>query len=158
MPNFDLGGNKAFYSLDSDFIQMPFRQQFDSVEAYYETAFHELVHWSEKRVGFDRTQPENSYALGELIAEIGACFLMGELGLPTTDNLENHAAYVKHWLKGMSGDPRFIFRGVCSGHQSRRILAELQSHFRTDRKAGSRRIAVLTESGAGHRPVSFQDT
>ncbi len=47
--------------------------------------------------------------MGELIAEMGSCFLMAELGLPVTNNLGNHAAYLKHWLKGME-DPKFIFK------------------------------------------------
>lgn len=107
---FRYGGNQAFYSVAADFIQLPHRFQFGTPEAFYETGFHELCHWSEKRVGFDRSQPENTYALGELVAEMGACFLMGELGLPTTDNLENHASYLKHWLEGMTDNPKFIFR------------------------------------------------
>lgn len=111
------GGNRAFYSLDGDYIQMPFRHQFNSSEAYYETALHELCHWSEKRVGLDRNQPENSYAFFELVAEIGSCFLMGELGLPTTDNLDNHAAYLKSWLKGME-DPKFIFRAAAQASKA----------------------------------------
>jgi antirestriction protein ArdC len=48
--------------------------------------------------------------MGELIAELGGCFLCGELGLPTADNLGNHAAYLQNWLSGMANDPRFIFK------------------------------------------------
>jgi antirestriction protein ArdC len=104
------GGNEAFYRSGEDFIQVPFSHQFESAEAFYETMFHELCHWTEQRVGFDRSKPENSYALGELVAEIGSCFMMAELGLPTTTNMTNHAAYLESWLKGMNGDPKFIFR------------------------------------------------
>ena len=111
------GGNKAFYSTGDDYIQMPFRHQFESPESYYETAIHELCHWSERRVGFDRSQPENTYALGELVAEIGSCFLMGELGLTTTDNLDNHASYMKSWLKGME-DPKFIFKAAAQANKA----------------------------------------
>jgi len=104
------GGNDAFYRQGDDYIQLPHRHQFKSPEAFYETAFHELCHWAEKRVGFDRSKVENTYALGEMVAEIGCCLMMGELCLPTTSNLTNHAAYVKHWLTGMADDSRFIFR------------------------------------------------
>jgi antirestriction protein ArdC len=106
------GGNKAFYSLAGDFIQLPFRHQFDSPQDFIETTAHELCHWCEKRIGFDRSQAENSYAFGELVAEIGCCLMMGELGLPTTSNLENHVAYLKNWLKGMADDSRYIFRAA----------------------------------------------
>ncbi len=112
------GGNQAFYSLTDDYIQMPFRRQFVTPEAYYETCFHELCHYSESRTGFDRAKPENDYGFGELVAEIGACFLMGELNMPTTENLENHAAYLKSWLKGMNDDPKFIFRAAAQSSKA----------------------------------------
>jgi antirestriction protein ArdC len=122
------GGNTAFYSVDGDYIQMPFRHQFESPVAFYETAFHELCHWSESRVGFDRSQAENSYALGELVAEIGSCFLMCELGLPTTSDLTNHAAYLKSWLTGMNDDPKFIFRAAAQASRA----VEFVMSFRRD--------------------------
>lgn len=122
------GGNKAFYS-PGDFIQMPHRHQFDTAEAYYETLAHESVHWSESRIGFDRSQENDAYAIGELVAELGSCFLMGELGLPTTDNLDSHAAYVGHWLKAMKGgDTRFIFRAAATASKA---VDFLLSHVRT---------------------------
>ncbi|QDV56244.1 ArdC family protein [Rosistilla oblonga] len=112
------GGNQAFYSPSGDYIQMPFRRQFVKPEAYYETCFHELCHYSESRTGLDRAKPENSYDFLELVAEIGACFLMGELQMPTMENLENHAAYLKSWLKGMNDDPKFIFRAAAQSSKA----------------------------------------
>ena len=47
--------------------------------------------------------------MGELIAEIGGCFLASELGLPVSDQT-NHVAYVEHWLQAMKNDPSFIFK------------------------------------------------
>lgn len=112
------GGNRAFYRPSDDSITMPFRHQFDSSEAYYEICFHELCHWSESRTEFDRSKPENSYSFGELVAEIGSCFLMGELGLATTDNLDNHASYLKNWLSAMADDPKFIFRAAAQANKA----------------------------------------
>ena len=48
--------------------------------------------------------------MGELIAELSSCFLATELGVPNTEDLENHAAYVKNWLKAMKDDSNFIFK------------------------------------------------
>lgn len=131
------GGNEAFYRASEDYIQIPFRHQFESPESHYETAFHELCHWTEKRVGFDRSQAENTYALGELVAEIGACFLMAELRLPTTSNLTNHAAYLKSWLTGMNGDPKFIFRASAQASKA----VEFVMSFSRDR------VAIVEPSG-----------
>ena len=106
------GGNEAFNRRDEDFIQLPYRHQFESPEAFYETAFHELVHFSEHPSRLNWNRAEEGYAMGELIAEIGSCQMMAELGLPTTTNLSNHAAYLQHWLKGMADDPKFIFKAA----------------------------------------------
>ena len=90
------GGNRACYSLAGDFICLPPKSSFIG-GAYYATALHELAHWCECRVGWDREK--NAYAMGELIAEMASCFLATELGVPNTEPLENHAAYVKNWLQ-----------------------------------------------------------
>ena len=41
------GGEQAFYNPVGDFIQLPNRERFGSLGAFYETALHELAHWSE---------------------------------------------------------------------------------------------------------------
>lgn len=106
------GGGKAFYSPSGDFIQCPPRATFTEPDEFYETVLHELVHWSEhaSRLNWSRKEAENTYAMGELVAEIGACYLARELGVPASDNLTNHVAYLANWLKAMRSDPRFIFK------------------------------------------------
>ena len=114
------GGDRAFYSLPmpaaswpnhktGDTITMPARSRFDSPEVYLETCLHELSHWAEVRVDWDRSQ--HGYAMGELVAEISACYLASELGMPIT--LEQHAAYLKSWCDGMKDSSSFIFK-ACS--------------------------------------------
>tara|TARA_R110000868_G_scaffold208062_1_gene457272 strand:+ start:5330 stop:6214 length:885 start_codon:yes stop_codon:yes gene_type:complete len=99
------GGNQAYYDIPGDYIQVPNRDQFAG-SAYYEVLFHEIVHWTEKRLNWDRNN--NGYALGELIAEIGACYICSELNIPMND--ENHHAYLDGWLKKMKQDSSFIFK------------------------------------------------
>ena len=48
--------------------------------AYYETAFHELGHHSEVRLGWDHRK--HGYDFGELVAEMTASLLSAELGVP----------------------------------------------------------------------------
>lgn len=121
------GGNKAFYSPGGDFIQMPHRHQFESSEAYYQTLAHELVHHSESRIGFDRAKEDNAYALGELVAELGASFLLAELGLPASENIENCTRYLDHWLKAMKGDTKFVFKAAATASKA---VDYLLSHVR----------------------------
>ena len=114
------GGDKAFYAPSQpegswpnhtrgDFITMPERKLFVSTEAYLQTVLHEMAHHSEVRIGWDRRQ--YGYAMGELVAEISACYVAAELGMPIT--LDQHAAYLKSWCAGMKDSASFIFR-ACS--------------------------------------------
>lgn len=103
------GGDRAYYHRpieddDGDYIRLPHKTQFEAEKEYYASALHELAHWSEVRVGWT-----GSYALGELRAEIAASFLLTELGVPQSDDLTNHHAYVAEWLKALRNDPRFLF-------------------------------------------------
>ena len=102
------GGHRAFYRRpiggDGDYIQMPPKQSFSPPKEYYATALHELMHWSECRLDW-----KGNYAEGELRAEIGACYALAELGVPQSDDLTNHHAYLENWLAALKSDPRFIF-------------------------------------------------
>jgi antirestriction protein ArdC len=105
------GGDRAFYVPETDTIHMPNRTQFKEAD-YFDTVFHELAHWTEQsaRLNWDRSKPGNTYAAGELRAELAACYLSNELGLPSEHLLTNHAAYLQHWLEQMRENPSFIFR------------------------------------------------
>ena len=100
-------GDRAFYSRSGDFIQMPPRASFTDIHEWYATHFHELSHWSESRVGWT-----GSYALGELIAEIASCYMATELGVPQSENLTNHHAYLASWLRELEGDTGAIFKAA----------------------------------------------
>ncbi|NLS97542.1 MAG: DUF1738 domain-containing protein [Planctomycetaceae bacterium] len=113
------GGNRAYYDPHEDTITVPHRHQFTDGE-YYETVFHELAHHSEHptRLNCDRSKPENSYAFLELRAELGGCYVAAELGLPTAENLANHASYLQSWLQQMENDPKFVWRAAAQASQA----------------------------------------
>jgi antirestriction protein ArdC len=103
-------GDKAVYSKPPrDYIIVPPKQQFVDgpfgMAGYYDTVFHELMHMSQHRLGWT-----GSYALGELRAELGSCYLAAEVGIPSPENVQNHAKYLDHWIKAMKADSRVIFR------------------------------------------------
>jgi len=101
------GGEKAFYFPSGDYIQVPLRAKFSTPVDYYETVLHELCHWTQPRRDF-----KGDYATGELVAEMGACFLAAELGVPNGECLDNHAAYLKSWLEAMKADSGFLFKAA----------------------------------------------
>lgn len=91
-----------------DLIRVPPRKRFVNYAHYIETCLHELAHWSEVRLGHDRKQ--HSYAFYELVAEMSACFLSAELGVPDSEDRTNHVAYLGSWLSAMKSDPSFLFQ------------------------------------------------
>jgi antirestriction protein ArdC len=115
------GGEKAIYRRPvvgggGDYIQMPEKRRFAEEKDYYQTALHELGHWSEVRLGWT-----GSYAEGELRAEMAACFAATDLGLPHGDRL-NSTSYLGHWLGEMKADPRYIFRVTADASRATNFL------------------------------------
>ena len=74
----------------------------------------------ESRLNWTRKEKENTYALGELDRrDWAACFVCRELGVPASDDLTNHIAYLGNWLQAMKNDSRFIFMAIGTSQQSR---------------------------------------
>lgn len=122
------GDNRAYYIPSLDTIHLPEFVTFDSPEAYYRTAFHELTHWSghEKRLNRDiRNQfGDSDYAAEELVAELGSAFCTADLGLASPESLPpDHASYIAGWLKKLGDDPRWIFRQCAAAEKASRFIA-----------------------------------
>lgn len=104
------GGTQAFYSPAQDCIQLPEPGRFETADAYYRVALHELTHWSGHATRCNRPlqgrQHIEAYAFEELVAEIGSAFLCGHCGLPGS---LQHASYVQDWLRALRNDRRLIF-------------------------------------------------
>jgi antirestriction protein ArdC len=108
------GGERALYCRPPhDYIQMPDEDRFHDFPAFAETLLHELCHFTEWRTGWT-----GSYAAGELRAEMGACFLATALGVPNSDDLTNHTAYIASWLQALESDPKFIFRAAAEASKA----------------------------------------
>lgn len=114
------GGDQAYFDPARDRICVPGRQAFRGTatsspdEAFYATILHELVHWSGGASRLDRTFGRfgsEDYAREELVAELGAAFLCGDLGV-ANEPRPDHAAYLATWLEILRDDPRAIFRAA----------------------------------------------
>ena len=104
------GGDRACFVPSMDIIKMPHKDDFNSLDQYYCTAFHELTHWSGhktrlKREFGDRFGDKN-YAFEELVAELGSAFLSAEHNL--VGDLR-HAGYIESWLEILKSDKKAIF-------------------------------------------------
>ncbi len=131
------GGDRACYVPSQDVIKMPDRERFTGTEtstpaeAFYSTLCHELVHWSGAKKRLDRDLSgrfgTESYAIEELVAELGAAFLCGDLGIspePRTD----HACYIKNWLTVLKNDKKAIFTAASKASEAANwLLAQQQA-------------------------------
>ena len=122
------GGNSAYYNAKLDYIQMPAFESFRDAESYYSTLAHEQVHHSghstrlNRDFGGQRFGSE-SYAVEELVAELGAAFLCSDLDL-ASEPREDHAAYLASWLRAIQNDPRAIFTAAAHAERAVAFLME----------------------------------
>ena len=128
------GGTRAFYNKVSDSITMPDRHRFvgtatsSASEGWYSTLLHELTHWSGASSRCDRTFGkrfgDNAYAMEEMVAELGAAFLCGDLGI-TAEPRADHAEYIGHWLRILKADSKAIFTAASAANKAAEFLTRL---------------------------------
>jgi antirestriction protein ArdC len=124
------GGNRAFYSVDRDIVQMPEFRSFLDGESYYATLGHECCHATRHPVRLNRDfgrkrYGDAGYAMEELVAEIGAAFLCSDLGI-TPEIREDHAGYIASWLTVLKNDTRAIFAAAGHAQKAADFLKGLQ--------------------------------
>jgi len=120
------GRASAYYRPSTDSIHTPKRETFDSEAHYYATLFHEMTHSSGHEFRLGRPGVMNptrygshEYSQEELVAEMGAAFLLAEAGIDSDSLTDNSAAYVASWLKALKNDPKLV---VLAGAQAQKAV------------------------------------
>lgn len=129
-----IGGEEAYFAPKADYIAMPSQHRFvgtetsTATEGWYSVLLHELTHWSghENRLArqYGERFGDDAYAMEELVAELGAAFLCGDLGI-TVEPRPDHAAYIDHWLRIMKGDRKAIFTAASAANKAAEYLKSL---------------------------------
>lgn len=106
------GGDKAFYSPSSDFVAMPYKDQFDSREDYYSTLWHELGgHWTGHKSRLDRDLSgrfgSEAYAVEEILAQAASAFLCVRIGIVPSPRKQD-AQYINNWKSVLRADKRNV--------------------------------------------------
>lgn len=125
------GGNRAYYSISTDHVQMPPIEAFRDAESYYATRAHETTHWTRHPSRLDRDfgrkrYGDEGYAIEELVAELGSAFLSADLDL-TPQVRGDHAAYIASWIKVLKDDKRAIFSAASHAQRAADFLHGLQN-------------------------------
>ena len=104
------GGSRACYYPQKDKIDLPMKENFNSVEEFYATAFHEIGHAMHKASG-DKVGNgfgSENYSKEELVAEIFANLCLNFCGIDSQKCFNNSASYLSNWLEVLKKDMNFI--------------------------------------------------
>ena len=140
----ELRNGALYYRLPLDYIVIPTMSQFHygpgGPASYYQTAFHELTHWTEHRLDWyadPNLSVKKRYALGELRADICSAYICAELGIPPQknelnfDKRTNFARYVKHWVALMEEDNSVIFHIARAASEAADFILSFRSKDHT---------------------------
>jgi antirestriction protein ArdC len=118
------GGNRAYYSITHDHVQMPPFESFRDAESYYATLLHELTRWTRhetrlnrefgRSVGATRAMPPRSWLPEGL-----------RLGL-SAEPRDDHSSYLASWLQVLKNDNRAIFSAAAHAQRAADYLHGLQ--------------------------------
>jgi antirestriction protein ArdC len=98
------------YERDKDLIRIPYPFMFICADCFFHALSHEIAHWSESRMDFDR-----STAVNELRADVLSGYFCASLGIkPVAAHLRSqHDKFAGAWASGIRADPGLLFQ-VCN--------------------------------------------
>jgi antirestriction protein ArdC len=115
------GGEIPYYSPTEDYVQLPRLGYWSSAQTYYAVLCHELTHWTGAAHRLNRDLNgrfgSDAYAVEELIAELGAAFACGALGVEGMPH-PDHTRYLASWLAVLRADSRAIFAAASKAQQA----------------------------------------
>lgn len=119
--------NQAFYRPSTDEVVVPKLSQYRIVSEYYSTLFHELTHSTGHASRLARITDiaafgSEAYSKEELVAELGASFLVNHVGLETPESFRNNAAYINGWLAALKKDKRLIVSAAGAAEKAAQLI------------------------------------
>lgn len=107
--------NDAFYLPIQDYIQVPCKEQYQDIEEFYSTLFHEMIHSTGHKSRLNRPDMQGivrhgseQYSKEELTAELGSAMIINILGIETEKSFKNSSGYIQDWLQVLKNDNKFI--------------------------------------------------
>jgi antirestriction protein ArdC len=120
------GGQEAFYDRAKDEIHLPEKNQFETETRYYQTAIHQLAHWTGHESRLDRPMEGKfgsmDYAKEELRAAVASMLIGAEL--KTGHHFGQHAAYAGNWVKLLKDNPFQISRASSDAQKIANLLLD----------------------------------
>ena len=108
LPEIRYGALQAAYHGAEDYIELPAKTSFISMEDFYATAYHEIIHSTKHHTRLNRNKLKLSYSMEELTAEIGSAFLLQHHNMYRQVSA-NIAAYCDHWLNTITNAKLILY-------------------------------------------------
>ena len=107
----DHGTNQPCYHPTFDRIHMPHESAFDTSDHYQGVLAHEAIHSTGHHSRLGRLTQKaafggENYALEELVAELGACYVCAQIGIEP--DFDNSASYLKNWLDALKENDSWL--------------------------------------------------
>jgi antirestriction protein ArdC len=137
-PTIRHGGNRAYFSVTEDMIQMPPQHSFDTAEDYASTLNHEAIHATMAEHRLNRKASikvhrwgDEAYAREELVAELGSAFLCAIAGIENR-TIAASASYIEGWLKALQNDKKLIVVASAQAQKAADYILDRQGGDGTD--------------------------
>ena len=129
--------SEAYYRPVTDEVVVPRLSQYHHSTEYYSTLFHELTHSTGHKNRLDRIADTASfgseaYSKEELVAELGASFLVHHAGLETPSSFANNAAYIAGWLSALKNDKRLIVTAAGAAEKAVQLILGKEEEDQVD--------------------------
>lgn len=125
----DEPSNRAFYRPSTDEVVVPMLSQYDIVEEYYSTTFHELTHstmpehrCNRRAEGVKAAFGGEEYSREELVAELGSAMLCSVMELDCDKAFKNSVAYIQGWLKALKNDNKMVVWAASRAEKAARFI------------------------------------
>lgn len=125
----DKPSNRAYYSPSADAVVVPMMSQYEIVEEYYSTTFHEFIHSTMPKNRCDRTKENRvasfgseDYSREELVAETGSAMICSVLGIDCEKAFKNSVAYIQGWMKALKNDNKMIVWAASRAEKAARYI------------------------------------
>lgn len=132
-PKLTHGGSEAYFSPTTDTVNLPQMNDFHTAHGYYSVLFHELGHSTGHTSRLNRWKADHSHRFGsedyskeELIAEMTAAFITGEIGISREEDSKNTAAYIQSWIAALKNDVTMIVNASAAAEKAANYIMARQ--------------------------------
>lgn len=128
--------DRAYYSPIEDLVCVPQKSQYEEVEKYYSTLFHEMTHSTGHPSRLNRRNANEiaafgseSYSKEELVAELGSAFLMNRAGIDCKSTFSNSVAYIQEWSKALRRETHLFVNAAAKAEAAVNYITGNEKQF-----------------------------